>query len=1230
MPPQRASVRDLRPGFRPDISFIPPRPKDPELDAHPDRQTERLTDVVSSAAVEAPSVEDEATLAQMWCDVLRLQTVNRHDNFFALGGHSLTATQLISRLQARWGLELPLRAVFESPTLHELAARPEWQARTNAGAPAKGRVHKAPRDAPLRTSYSQRRMWLVQQLNPLTTAYNMAFTVRLRGPLSASALASSLEQVARRHEAFRTRFISTDGEPAQVIGPHPDVPLHSVDLRGWPAAQREPEARRSLRALTSRRFDLSVAGLHSTTLLQLGDTDHVLAWVMHHAIGDQWSAGVLMKELQQAYTARVQNQPVPLAPPAIEFADYAEWQRDPAQQGPLNAQLNFWREELKDLQPLALPTDKPRRGPISGLGGTVHMNLGAARLDAIRQFSTRQGATPFMTLLACFTLMLARYSGQADIAVGVPVANRRSLAAESLVGTLVNTVVMRTQVADELSFVALLARVKETALRAYENQDVPFNTLVQDLAVRRDRNFSPLVQVMFNVLNAPYPVDGFAGLSAEAFAFDQGSAQFDLSLAVDTETFGQIHLDYASDLFEEATANRLLAGYVAVLDRVLAEPALTVLGCDMMGSAERAELESWNATQVPFETGLRLGDLIRRQVLKNGDATAVSFEGRPVSYRELDASARALALHLRALGAGPGALVGVCLERGAELVSTLVGVVYSGAAYVPLDPSYPPDRLARMCEDANLSVVVGRPGELRRLRSAWPETLRVVDVDALPLDQADASAFALIGQADDPAYVIFTSGSTGRPKGAMNAHKGVVNWLQWMQAEYTLTPQDRVLLKTPYSFDVSLREFFWPLMTGATIVVARPDGHRDSAYLVDLIGQECVTLLHFVPSMLRLFLDEPGLEQCTSVQRVVCSGEALPADAVDLFFRRMPHARLCNLYGPTEAAVEVTYWECRPTNPDSTGASIPVVPVVPIGRPVANTQMHVLDKCLRPQPVGVPGDLYIGGVQVGMGYVSRPDLTAERFIADPFNPGSRLYRTGDLARWMSHGVLDYLGRSDDQVKVRGHRIELGEIESSLGTYPEISSSVVLVREDVPGDKRLVAYVAACGAIPAAGALREHLRRQVPEYMVPQHFVVLDSIPLLPNGKIDRAALPPPTDNAVVRDVAFWVPRTDNEVALAQIWEGLLGIDRVSTTDNFFDLGGHSLLAMRAVSEIHKNLGVRVSVRRLVFESLAQLATSLDAPSTAALPAAAAKASTVKYLMGGLQRMLLSRGARETS
>ena len=1190
-----------------------------------DPHTHRLPEPHQDTATLPTSLEArEAALARIWCEVLQLPAVDRHDNFFALGGHSLQATQLISRLRAHCNLVLPLRAVFDSPTVHELAARPEWQTCPVAPLATPGRIHRVPRDAPLRTSYSQRRMWLVQQLNPQTAAYNMAFTLRLRGPLDAAAMAHSLDQVARRHEAFRTRFIAVDGEPAQVIAAHCEVSLEHVDLRAWPAQQREAEARRTLRGVCARRFDLSVAGLHTTTLLQLDDTDHVLMWLMHHAIGDQWSAGVLMGELQQVYTALLQNQPIELAPPAIEFADYAEWQRDESQREALGKQFDYWSQSLEGIQPLALPTDKPRRGPISGQGGSVQMEIGPERLAAVQQFSHRHGVTPFMTLLACFDLMLARYSGQTDIAVGVPVANRLSIEAERLVGTLVNTVVMRNRVPKDFSFAELLAGVKETALQAYVHQDAPFSTLVQDLAVRRDRNFSPLVQVMFNVLNAPYRVDGFTGLKAEAFAFNHGTAQFDLSLTVDTETFGQIQLDYASDLFEEATAKRMLAAYVAVLDRVLADPAQTVEDCDLVGIEERAELADWNATQVPFETGLRLGDLIRRQVLQSPEAPAVRFEDRCLSCRELDAAARALALRLRALGAGPGALVGVCLERGIELVTALVGVVYSGAAFVPLDPSYPPERLARMCEDAGMSLVLSRDEVLHRLRPALPPSLNFIDIDSSdplhssdPLDGGDD--FALQGSADDPTYVIFTSGSTGRPKGAMNAHAGVVNWLQWMQSEYGLGPQDRVLLKTPYSFDVSLREFFWPLMTGATIVVARPDGHRDSAYLVELIRAERITLLHFVPSMLRIFLDEPGLEQCTSVQRVVCSGEALAADVVALFFQRMPHSRLCNLYGPTEAAVEVTYWECRPGDPQGT---------VPIGRPVANTQMHVLDGRLRPQPVGVPGELYIGGVQVGMGYVGRPELTAERFVADPFKPGGRLYKTGDLARWTHQGVIEYLGRSDDQVKVRGHRIELGEVEASLATHPEVARCVVIVREDSPGDRRLVAYVVGRGAIPAVGALREHLRHQVPEYMVPQHVVVLDSIPLLPNGKIDRASLPTPTDAAVVREGTFWVPRTDAEVALAQIWERLLGIDRVSTTDNFFDLGGHSLLAMRAVSEIHKSLGVRIGARRLVFESLGQLAAGLSDPNDSARPTSPAKPGTVKYLVSGLQRMLLHRGARE--
>ena len=1188
------------------------------------RHAESPPEAPSIGVAEFPKIDCEAALAKIWCEVLHLSGVGRDDHFFALGGHSLHATQVVSRVRALWRVELPLSAFFESPRLHALAARIELLQPASAMATAAPPLGRVARDAALQTSYSQRRMWLVQQLNPQTAAYNMAFTLRLRGPLDARLLAVSLDLVARRHEAFRTRFIAIDGEPMQLVDEHPAVPLTPVDLRGLPGERREAEAGRVLRSLATQPFDLALAGLHRTALLQLDNTDHVLLWLIHHTIGDQWSAGLVMHELQQVYTALVRDEPLRWPHRTLEFADFAEWQRDDvAHQASLNVQRAFWQDRLKGLKPLVLPTDKPRRGMIGGGGGTVSLDLGRARIDALKQFGIRHGATPFMVLLACFDALLARYSGQSDIAVGVPVANRLSLESESVVGTLVNTVVMRTEVSNELGFVQLLERVKATALKAYAHQDAPFNTLVQDLAGLRERNFSPLVQVMFNVLNAPYRVEGFEGLITEAFAFDQGCAQFDLSLAVDTEIFGQIHLEYSTDLFEAASAHRLLSGYVALLDQFLDNPALTVRDCELVCAAQRAELDRWNATQVPFETGVRLGDLIRRQVTLNGAATAVRFEGRHLSYHELDAAARALALRLRALGAGPGALVGVCLERGIELVTALVGVVYSGAAFVPLDPSYPAERLARMCQDASMALLVGRDDELRRLGLAPAGGMTVVDIDAPGGAQADPASrdFKLIGHADDPAYVIFTSGSTGRPKGAMNAHKGVVNWLQWMQAQYHLTPRDRVLLKTPYSFDVSLREFFWPLMTGAMIVVARPDGHRDSAYLVELIRREHITLLHFVPSMLRIFLDEPGLERCTSVRRVVCSGEALPVDAVELFFERMPQSRLCNLYGPTEAAVEVTHWECQPG--DACG-------IVPIGRPVANTQMHVLDSQMRPQPIGVTGDLYIGGVQVGMGYVARPDLSAERFIADPFNPGARLYKTGDLARWLNSGVIDYQGRADDQVKIRGHRIELGEIEIHLATHPEVARCVVTVREDAPGDRRLVAYVVPHAAMPSLEALRQHLRQRLPDAMVPQHFVSLASIPLLTNGKIDRSALAPPTDAALVRNGALLLPRSAAEMALAAVWQRLLGVENISVSDNFFDLGGHSLLALRAVSEIHRTLALRLDVRRLVFESLGQLAASIATQAGVCSEPEAApadKINTAQHLASGLKRILVGRSSR---
>jgi amino acid adenylation domain-containing protein len=1211
-----------------------------------------------AAAPVAPRTPTERALGQIWQEVLRTDAVGVHDHFFELGGHSLLATQVLARLRARLGVELALRTVFERPTLEALAAEVDLALaaevdRTLAAAaaaaactaqaeaphappPLRTLIPKIGRDGPLAVSYSQRRMWLVQTLNPQTTAYNMNFGLRLRGALHAGALAEAIDAVVQRHEAFRTRFGMLDGEVMQWIDPPRPAQIDTVDLRHLPAAEREQAALAHRERQAGRHFDLSASGLYRVGLLQMADDEHVLLWVIHHVIGDHWSDGILLSEVGEVYAARLQRRAPVLPALAVEYADYAAWQRAPARRDALAPQMAYWAQRLQGVRPLPLPHDMAPLGLPSGRGGSVSTSFPAPTFEALRHLCSRHGVTPFMALLACFKVVLARRCGQADIAVGSPVANRTRIEAEALVGTLVNTLVMRTSLAGNPSLAGLLARVRETALEAFAHQDAPFERLVEELEFERNPTRQPLVQVLFNVINAPFEVNALPGLTLQPFQYTSVAAQFELGLTID-DVFHNVHLTYSTDLFTRASAERLVTSFLTVVDQLIADPECSVRDCETMGAAERAELARWNATGVPFETGLRLGDLLRRQAQRSADAVALICDGERLTYRDLDARACALALRLRDAGVRPGTLVGVCVERSAELVVALLGVVYSGGAYVPLDPSYPAERLARMGEDAALPIVISRAAEWGRVGAALPPGLRMLEVDAPDLADAPADAgagargngaaadaFELTGTPDDPAYVIFTSGSTGRPKGAINAHKGIVNRLQWMQQEYRLTGDDRVMQKTPCSFDVSVWEFFWPLITGAALVVARPDGHRDRGYLVRLIHEQRVSVLHFVPSMLHLFLEEPELAPCRSVRRVVCSGEALPAEAVERFFRRLPHSRLCNLYGPTEAAVDVTYWECRPAEP---------LGIVPIGRPIANTRIHVLDEQLQRQPVGVPGELYIGGVQVGLGYVSRPELTAERFIPDPFDPGARLYKTGDLARWTTHGVIEYLGRADDQVKVRGHRIELGEIEAVLSTHPGVAHCVVIVREDRPGDRRLAAYVVARGVEPADGGalgdLRAHLRGSLPEFMVPQHFVPIEHVPLLPNGKVDRHALPRPDEAAGGAAGAEDddPPRTEAEAALAEIWRTLLGVAQVRRSDNFFDLGGHSLLAMRAVFQMEQRIGVRIELRRLVHESLAQIAATLPAPAAASGGSGAAGApgddEPAPPASAGLQRILHS-------
>ncbi|MBX3361749.1 MAG: amino acid adenylation domain-containing protein, partial [Phycisphaeraceae bacterium] len=637
------------------------------------------------------------------------------------------------------------------------------------------------------------------------------------------------------------------------------------------------------------------------------------------------------------------------------------------------------------------------------------------------------------------------------------------------------------------------------------------------------------------------------------------------AITLRADASGQVSLVFRREIVDEKNA-RAIAEQFQVLLKSADAGAKTLSGLDFTPAHERTRvLDTFNATKTPYETGLRLGDLIRRRVKQHPDAPALVFDGRVVSYAELDGLAWGIARKLRSLGVKPGTLVGVCVDRSVELVAALVGVSYSGGAYVPLDPGYPADRLVGMCQDAKMPVVLTRGDELSRAGAAFqsvPGGVQVVRLDDGP-HVTPSEPLELVGTEDDPAYVIFTSGSTGRPKGAMNAHKGIVNRLFWMQEAYQLDGRDRVMQKTPYSFDVSVWEFFWPLITGASIVVAKPEGHRDSAYLVDLIKRERVTTMHFVPSMLRVFLEERGLESCDSLRRVVCSGEALPTDLVDRFFTRIPHAKLANLYGPTEAAVDVTSWECRPNQP-----------IVPIGKPIANTRMYVLDQELRPLPVGVPGELYIGGVQVGMGYVSRPELTAERFVQDPHNqPHGRMYKTGDLGRWLPDGSIEYLGRIDDQVKIRGFRIELGEIEQVLSKQPGVKDAVVLAREDVPGTKRLVAYVVGNTSTNdlKASDLKAGLGQHLPEYMVPTAFVFLDRLPVTSNGKLDRRALPAPARGGdESSDRPEDRPSTDVEKTLATIWAEVLRLPSVNATDNFFEIGGDSILSIQICAKARKH------------------------------------------------------------
>ncbi|GHH24559.1 non-ribosomal peptide synthetase [Streptomyces rubradiris] len=1015
----------------------------------------------------------------------------------------------------------------------------------------------------------QRGTWFLEQLRPRNPAYIVPGAVRVEGPLDSGLLRTAVAGVVRRHEALRTTFRVRDGVPVQVVHHHLDIDVPETDLSD--PRYTDADHRQWIEEALAEPFDIEAGPLLRVRLLRTGPDRSVLVVAMHHLVSDRWSTAVFLNELSELYEARAAGRPAQLPELPVQYGDFAAWQHEHLDRGGWQRGLAYWREHLAGAPAvLDLPTDRPRP-PVQGFnGGSVPVDLPPALNGELAALAKRHGATPYMALLAVFQTLLHRYTGQDDIVVGVPTALRSSAEVEPLIGYFVNTLPIRAGLGGDPCFETVLTRVRDACLGAYAHQDVPFELIVTDLNTARDLSRPPVYQVSFSYGREPVPTLAMAGARLTRLPVRSTGARFDLELqAFDTDGGVTGWFEYDRDLFDEATVVRLAGHFRRLVEQVTAHPRTPVGELDLLGAAERRQVvEEWNATERQWSGGL-VHECIEEQVRRTPGAEAVRYAGTSLTYAELNERANRLAHLLRDRGVGRDVLVGVAMERSLELVVALLAVLKAGGAYVPLDTGLPRARLAAIAEDARPRLVLTHGTLAERLPALECPVLGVEDLAAeLATRPTGDPGVAVDGE--DLCYVIFTSGSTGRPKGVMNVHAALRNRLLWMQDAYGLDATDRVLQKTPFSFDVSVWEFFWPLMTGATLVVARPEGHRDSTYLADTIAAERITTVHFVPSMLQLFLTEPPARSAT-LRRVFCSGEELPRDLHDRFLD-LHRAELHNLYGPTEAAIDVTAWHCRPqedTRP------------VPIGRPIANIRMYVLDRHGRPVPAGVPGELCIAGRGLARGYVNRPELTAERFTDDPFVPGARMYRTGDLARHRADGALEFLGRLDHQVKLRGQRLELGEIEAVLARHPAVREAVVVAREHAVGDVRLAAYVTAAGtAAPGAGELAAHVREQLPEYMVPASFTVLDALPLTPSGKTDRKALPEPRTDRADLATRFVAPQDGLQHALAALWRDLLGVERVGMRDNFFDLGGHSLLMAEFRTRLAAALGHELTMVEL--------------------------------------------------
>ncbi|HEV2964525.1 MAG TPA: amino acid adenylation domain-containing protein, partial [Candidatus Angelobacter sp.] len=1109
-----------------------------------------------------PQNETEKKLAAIWAQVIHVEQVGVEENFFDLGGHSLLATQVMSRIRQVFGVELPLPSLLQNPTVAGLALQVEMATRTKV-AP----LQPVARTQHPRLSFAQERLWFLSRYETEASLYNEPVALHLRGQLNKEALHASLQEIVARHEALRTSFPETDGVAVQNIASTVNVPMPVVEIA-------ETEMPEFLRRQARLPFDLSTGPVLRACLLQLGSHYHLLVVVLHHIVCDGWSLGVMLRELTELYAAFSQGAGSPLAPLAVQYADFTEWQRKRLQDELLREQTVYWKRQLAGVEPLDLPTDRPYSFNATLTGATETTLLPQALTGRLRSWSDQQRVTLFMSLLAAFKILLYRYSGQTDIAVGSPIAGRTTSEVEPLIGLFINTLVLRTMLMGDSSIAELLQQVRKISMQAYAHQDIPFERLVEILDPPRNLGRTPLFQTMFVLQNAPLPRLPWPDLEATPQTLETGTAKFEISLSARENEGGlELSLEYRTELFAAERMKRLLHHYQILLEQIVEGAVERRIGeLEILSGIEKQQLLiEWNGTDIEYEREKSLPELAEEQAKRTPQAVAVVYEESQLTYADLNQRANQLARYLLEQGVGPDVRVGICVPRSLEMMIGLLGILKAGGAYVPLDPNYPPERLRFMAEDAELKLLL-TCGEAAEVTPTGVAPIVNLDLEWEHIAQQDRDTLPLTIHPATLAYVIYTSGTTGRPKGVAVSHGALCNQLCWAVRAFQLSDADSFLQRTSFSFDASIGEIFTPLLVGARVIAARAGGEHDLDYLVELVATHAITCIDVPPTMAQAMLLSPGVADWTSLRLVLSGNEALGPELVKLWAQKSS-ATLLNCYGPTETTVQCAY------TGDLKGKNN-----VPIGRPIANTQLYVLDSHDQPVGIGIPGELCIGGDGLARGYLNRPELTAEKFVPNPFAKasGERLYRSGDRVRWASDGNLEYLGRSDRQVKIRGYRVELREIEAVLESHAAVRQATVLARHGQEGNMRLIAYAVLQPETSASvKELRNHLKDKLPDHMAPTAFVLLEKMPLTPGGKVDEKALPEPeiqggTEEARAR------PLTPTEELIAGVWPSLLGASNIGREDNFFHLGGHSLLVTQLLARLQQIFHHKFEVRS-VFE-----------------------------------------------